>query len=179
MGDDNGKDRFEKRQRYAALPDTLAQLLKKVKEQQTIFIGHEPSPEDYIYRTKMNMVKGDLPRPGKVSKRFAELQERCNKVRKIKNLEPIPIIRLHDLRHTFISMCINGGVDHLKVSANCGHRSEDRHLSTTIKVYWHDNEDRADIVEFIDKSFKDVDITVPDLSQSVLDDNCAIDLAQL
>lgn len=169
MGDDNGKNRFEKRQRYAALPDTLATLLQKVKEQQAKFLGQEPSPEDYVYRTKMNMVRGDLPRPGKVSKRFAELQERCNKVRKIQNLEPLPIVRLHDLRHTFISMCINGKVEQLQVSANCGHRNEDRHLSTTIKVYWHDNQDRADIREFIDKTFKDVDLSVPDLSESILE----------
>ena len=170
MGDDNGKTRFERRQRYAALPDTLAILLKKVKEQQTQFLGAEPGPEDYVYRTKMNMVKGDLPRPGKVSKRFKELQERCNKVREIKELEPFPVIRLHDLRHTFISMCINGKGDQLQVSANCGHRNEDRHLSTTIKVYWHDNDDRTEIREFIDNTFKDADITIPDLSESVLDD---------
>lgn len=169
MGKDNGKDRFERRQRYAALPDTLANLLLKVKEQQTDFLGHEPSPEDYVYRTKMNMVRNELPRPGKVSKRFNELQERCNKFRKLQSKEPIPLIRLHDLRHTFISMCINGKVDQLQVSANCGHRNEDRHLSTTIKVYWHDNQDRTEIREFIDNTFKDVDLSTPDLSESIFD----------
>ncbi len=165
MGDDNGKTRFERRQRYAALPDVLAVLLKKVWQQQTEIMDNEPSPEDYVYRTKMNMVRSELPRPGKVSKRFVELQERCNKVRKNQNLEPLPIIRLHDLRHTFISICINGGVNHLYVSANCGHRHEDRHMSTTIKVYWHDNEDRTAIREFIDQTFGDVDLTTPDLSE--------------
>lgn len=169
MGDDNGKTRFERRQRYAALPNVLAALLKKVKEQQTALLDREPSQEDYVYRTKMNMVRGELPRPGKVSKRFVELQERCNKVRKIQGLEALPIIRLHDLRHTFISLCINGGVSHLQVSANCGHRNEDRHLSTTIKVYWHDDQDRTEIREFIDNTFKDVDISTPDLSESILD----------
>lgn len=168
-GKDNGKNRFERRQRYAALPDTLAALLLKVKEQQTTFLGVEPSPDDYVYRAKHNMARGELPTPGKVSVRFTQLQNRCNKVRKIKNLEPLPEIRLHDLRHTFISICINGKVDQLQVSANCGHRNEDRHLSTTIKVYWHDNHDRTDIREFIDKTFKDVDISTPDLSESIFD----------
>ena len=169
MGDDNGKTRFERRQRYAALPNILAALLQKVKEQQTALLDSEPSPEDYVYRTKMNMVRGELPRPGKVSKRFVELQERCNKVRKIQGLEALPIIRLHDLRHTFISLCINGGVNHLQVSANCGHRNEDRHLSTTIKVYWHDDQDRTEIREFINNTFKDVDISTPDLTESIFD----------
>lgn len=170
MGDDNGTTRFEKRQRYAALPDTLAYLLHKVYEQQSEFLGKAPSPEDYVYRAKYNLVRGDLPRPGKVSKRFVELQERCNAVRQIQELDPIPIIRLHDLRHTFISMCINGGVSPLAVSANCGHRTEDRHVSTTIKTYWHDNDDRTEIREFIDKTFTDVDMKIPDLSESVIDD---------
>lgn len=169
MGDDNGTSRFEKRQRYAALPDILANLLKSVKAQQTQFMGHEPDPEDYVYRTKMNMVRGDLPRPGKVSLRFSELQNRCNKVREIQKLDPLPVIRLHDLRHTFISLCINGGVDQLKVSANCGHRNEDRHLSTTVKNYWHDDSNREEIREFIDHTFKDVDLNFPDLSESILD----------
>jgi integrase len=169
MGDDNGKTRFERRQRYAALPNILAALLQKVKEQQTALLDSEPSPEDYVYRTKMNMVRGELPRPGKVSKRFVELQERCNKVRKIQGLEALPIIRLHDLRHTFISLCINGGVNHLQVSSNCGHRNEDRHLSTTIKVYWHDDQDRTEIREFINNTFKDVDISTPDLTESIFD----------
>ena len=43
-------------------------------------------------------------------------------------------------------------------------------MSTTIKVYWHDNNDRTEIREFIDTTFQDVDITIPDLSVSVLDD---------
>jgi integrase len=169
-GRENGRSRFERRQRYAALPDTLATLLLKVKEQQTDFLGEEPGPDDYVYRAKHNMGRGALPSPGKVSKRFDELQIRCNWLRAKKGLEPIPAIRLHDLRHTFISMCINGNVNHLRVSANCGHTNNDRHMSTTLKVYWHDNDDRTEIREFIDSTFKDVDISIPDLSVSRLDD---------
>lgn len=170
MGDDDGETRFEKRQRYSVLPDMLSYLLKEVYRQQTEILGKEPSSEDYVYRTKYNLVRGDLPRPGKVSKRFVELQERCNKVRKIQELEPIPTIRLHDLRHTFITICINGGVSPLFVSANCGHRTEDRHVSTTIKTYWHDNDDRDELKRFIDALYKDVDVRIPDLSESIFDD---------
>ena len=43
-------------------------------------------------------------------------------------------------------------------------------MSTTLKVYWHDNDDRTEIREFIDATFKDVDMTVPNLSVSALDD---------
>lgn len=165
MGDDNGKDRFERRQRYAALPDALAFLLQKVKEQQTEIMGEPPRPEDYVYRTKMNMVRGDLPRPGKVSKRFKELLVRCNKVRAINNLEPLPLIRMHDLRHTFISLCINANLNPLKVSANCGHATKEKNESTTTKVYWHDDKDRTEILEFLNNLYSDVTFSIPDLSE--------------
>ena len=166
MGNDNGKDREERRQRYAALPDALAFLLQKVKEQQTEIMGKPPRPEDYVYRTKMNMVRGDLPRPGKVSKRFRELLVRCNKVREINNLEPLPLIRMHDLRHTFISLCINSNqVSPLKVSANCGHTTKEKNESTTTKVYWHDDKDRTDILNFLNNLYADVTFSIPDLSE--------------
>lgn len=177
-GDDNGKNRKERRQRYSVISDILADLLQKVKEQQTEFLGQEPLPTDYVYRTKMNLVRGDLPRPGKVSKRFKELRVRCDKVRKIQNLEPLPKIRLHDLRHTFISMCINGGVNPLRVSANCGHyfiekddkdKNKPKRPTTTTAVYYHDDDDRTEIRDFLNNTFKDVDISIPDLSESIFD----------
>ena len=40
-------------------------------------------------------------------------------------------------------------------------------MSTTIKVYWHDNNDRTDIREFIDNTFKDVDMTIPGKATAV------------
>ena len=177
-GDDNGKTRQERRQRYSVISDALAVLLLKVKEQQTEFLGYEPQPEDYVYRTKQNIIRGDLPRPGKVSKRFGELRERCNKVRKIQNLEELPDVRLHDMRHTFISMCINGGVNPLRVSANCGHffiekddkdKNKPKRPTTTTAVYWHDDDDRTEIRDFLNSTFKDVDISIPDLSESIFD----------
>ena len=165
MGKDDGKDRYERRQRYVALPDALAFLLQKVKEQQTEIVGKPPRPEDYVYRTKMNIVRGELPRPGKVSKRFKELLVRCNKVRENNNLEPLPLVRMHDMRHTFISLCINGNVNPLKVSANCGHNYQDKNANTTTKVYWQDDMDRTEVREFINGLFSDVVFAIPDLSE--------------
>ncbi len=170
-GKDNGKNRQERRQRYSVISDALAELLLKVKEQQAEILGYEPLPDDYVYRTKMNLVCGELPRPGKVSKRFKELRVRCDKVRKIQKLEPLPEIRLHDLRHTFISICINGGVSPLRVSANCGHYfvEEGKRPNTTTAVYWHDDDDRTEIRDFLNETFKDIDITTIDLSESIFD----------
>lgn len=160
MGNPDGKSRFEKRQRYSALPDKFAELLLVIKANQESILERPVTASNYVYVTKRNMVSGTLPRPGKVSKRWRELLERCNMVRKNKGLEEFPIVRLHDLRHSFISMCLNGGVNQLQVSANCGHTFSDRHLSTTIKTYWHDNQDRTELREFLNRTFQDANINV-------------------
>ena len=165
MGKDDGQTREERKQRYVALPDTLAYLLKAVKQQQEEFMEQEVQPEDFVYRTKLNIARGELPRPSKIDKRFRELVERCNKVQANKELAPLPVIRLHDLRHSYISICLNGDVNPLTVSANCGHNTKVNYLSTSTKRYWHDDGDRTEIVDFIDSTFKDTNMTILDLSE--------------
>lgn len=164
-GKDDGKTREEKKQRYAALPDALATLLKYVKQQQEEYLRRKVKPDDYVYMTKINLVNDYLPHPGKISRRFAEFQTRMNKVRKKAGLEPIPSVRLHDLRHTFISLCLNGGVNQFQVSANCGHNFRDRGSTTTVSTYWHDDNNRADIVEFMDGIIT-ASLEIPDMSIS-------------
>lgn len=165
MGKDDGETREQRKQRYVALPDTLAYLLKAVKQQQEEFMEQEVQPEDFVYRTKLNIARGELPRPSKIDKRFRELVERCNKVQANKELAPLPVIRLHDLRHSYISICLNGDVNPLTVSANCGHNTKVNYLSTSTKRYWHDDGDRTEIVDFIDSTFKDTNMTILDLSE--------------
>ena len=150
-GKDDGNSREERKQRYAALPDSLAILLGYIKDQQAVYLRREVTPEDYIYMTKVNLVNGYLPHPGKLSRKFSEFQNRMNKVREKAGLEPIPQVRLHDLRHTFISLCLNGGVNQFQVSANCGHTFSGKGNSITVSVYWHDDNNREDIITFIDK----------------------------
>lgn len=165
-GKDDGKTREERKQRYAALPDCLVVLLGYIKEQQEKYLGRKVKPDDYVYMTKINLVNGYLPHPGKVSRRFKELQNRMNKVRAKAELEPIPSIRLHDLRHTFISLCLNGGINQFQVSANCGHNFRDRGSTTTVSTYWHDDNNRADIVEFIDKTIT-AKLEIPDMEGAI------------
>ena len=95
-GKDDGNSREERKQRYAALPDSLAILLGYIKDQQAIYLRREVTPEDYIYMTKVNLVNGYLPHPGKLSRKFSDFQNRMNKVREKAGLESIPQVRLHD-----------------------------------------------------------------------------------
>lgn len=163
-GKDNGETREERRQRYAALPNCLITLLGYVKKQQEEFLGRKVKPDDYIFMTKINLVNNYLPHPGKISRRFVEFQTRMNKVRKKAGLEEIPQIRLHDLRHTQISLCLNGGINQFQVSANSGHNFREKGQTTTVARYWHDDHNRFEIVEFMDKTIT-ANLTIPDMSE--------------
>lgn len=143
------------KKRISALPEPLAQMLLLVKEQQENFLNREVRADDYVYMQKTNLLNNYLPHPGKVSRRFRELQNRINKLRIKAGKELLPVVRLHDLRHTFISLCLNSGeVNPFQVSANVGHTCDD---NTTTRIYWHDQGDRKEICEFI-KSIITVEI---------------------
>lgn len=134
--------------RVSAIPKCLKYCLEISKEQQEDWLQRSVTSDDYVYRTKINCVKGYEMHPGKVSRRFNELQKRMNKRLEKEGKDPIPHVRLHDLRHTFISLCLNGGkVNPFQVSANVGHVVED---NTTTKVYWQDDGSRQQIIDFID-----------------------------
>ena len=163
-GKDDGETREERKQRYAALPNCLITLLGYIKKQQEEFLGREIKPDDYVFMTKTNLVNNYLPHPGKISRRFTEFQKRMNKVRKKAGLEPIPKIRLHDLRHTQISLCLNGGINQFQVSANSGHNFRSKGQTTTVARYWHDDNNRSDIVEFMDKTIT-ANLNIPDMSE--------------
>ena len=162
-GKDSGKDRKERKQRYAALPKPLITLLEYVKAQQEEYLHRAVTGEDYVYMQKINLVNGYLPHPGKVSRRFHEFLVRMNNVRKKAGLEEIPYIRLHDLRHTFVSLCLNGGLNQFQVAANCGHTFKEKDDITTVSVYWHDDENRKDINEYIE-SIITARLEIPDMS---------------
>ncbi len=164
-GDDNGKTREERKQRYACFPHCLQTLLEYVKEQQEQYLHRPVEPDDYIYMTKINLVNGYLPHPGKISRRFTEFQERMAKARAKAGEKPIPIIRLHDMRHTFISLCINGGVSQYQVSFNCGHSFNKQGNNVTVSTYLHDDNNRKEINAFIDKTIS-TSLEIPDMKVS-------------
>ena len=136
------------RERKAALPVCLERCIRISLSQQAGWLGRDIAPEDYIYRTMINCTKGYEVHPGKVSRRFKELQIRWNKHFRREGRKEIPMMRLHDLRHSFVSLCLNSGSQNpYMVSANTGHAVED---NTMTKVYWHDDGNRSEINAFID-----------------------------
>ena len=126
-------------------------MLKKIKTQQEDYLHRPVNPDDYVYMTKTNLMNTYLPHPGKVSRWSSDFQGRMNKFREKENLEPLPHVRLHDMRHTFISLCLNGGVNRFQVSANCGHTFSREETNTTVSTYWHDDGNRSEILGFVNR----------------------------
>ena len=100
-----------------------------------------------IHLTSKNSLHGVK----KVSRRFSEFLNRVNKARGKDGLEPLPYVRLHDMRHTFISLCLNGGVNRFQVYANCGHTYSGEDNNTTVSTYWHDDGNRSEIIGLINQ----------------------------
>ncbi len=107
-----------------------------------------------LYIPLGNLISQREFQSGKITRRWTEYQERRNK-RMIQNgLEPIPVVRLHDLRHTHASL-LSMEINSVQISRNMGHIVHgDRQVSnTTTKVYIHDREpDRSQIIGYWDKN---------------------------
>ena len=147
-GDPDGKTRAERKQRYTAMSNQLADMLRLVYRQQAFYTGKKPTADDYVYRVRTELVNDYLGNPRHIDDAFQELQKRMNKMRVLQGKEVLPRLRLHDLRHSNISALLNDGISILEVAANSGHKFDELHKVTTTKVYWHDNEDRTSIIEY-------------------------------
>ena len=107
-----GETKTETGTRTIVLPPSTAELLRKRKETAisewifpNIYEPEEPMPPDYAYHRLKTLLKQ------------AEL----------------PLIRFHDLRHTFATMALENGMDIKTLSAMIGHVSAE----TTLNIYSH------------------------------------------
>lgn len=146
--------------RVSCICDVLEKFFELAYEQQEEWSqGRQLKCSEYVYLTKTNIVNDYLPQPGKVSRRFRELQVRINKRLMKANEQTLPKIRIHDLRHTFISILLNSGkVNPFQVYGCAGHKIGD---NTSTSVYWHDQGDRQEIIDFWNENLK-VDFSVID-----------------
>ncbi len=160
-GDPEGKSRAERKQRYAAMPDKLAEILRLVYRQQTYYLGRKPEMQAFVYHIKPAMVNGYLDNPRKIDSAWDQMQVRMNKVRVKQGKEPLKRLRLHDLRHSNISALLNDGIPVVFVAANSGHVFKELNEITTTKVYWHDNDNHEEILSYWNKNLT-VEIRTPD-----------------
>lgn len=107
-----GETKTETGTRTIVLPPSTAELLRKRKETAVsewifpnIYEPEKPMHPDYAYHRLKTLLKQ------------AEL----------------PLIRFHDLRHTFVTMALENGMDVKTLSATIGHVS----AATTLDIYSH------------------------------------------
>lgn len=155
-GDPNARSREGRRLRYVAMPEPLEKLLKLAYQQQTILAGKKPKKTDFVYRIAPCVINGYEQNPRKLSSDFSGLQDRMAKVRELAKKEPLPHLRLHDMRHSNISCMLNDKINVISVAANSGHISNDIKDLETLKTYWTPDADRSDILDYWQKV-----ITIP------------------
>ena len=140
-GKKDGATATERKERWAALPPQLSLILRLARKQQEYYSGGIISGSEYVFRSKKDVLNGVVRKPREAERVFHAL---------IDSFGGCPErFRLHDLRHTYISICLNGGVNYLKTAASAGHVIGSGNGNTTTKTYWHDDGSRDVINTFI------------------------------
>ena len=109
-------------QRIISIPDEIAAVLKKVKDQQETdkeFFNNEYIDSGYVVAWD----NGEEYRPNYISELFTKFVKDHN----------LPKITLHGLRHTFASIANSLNLSQFEISKALGHSTPD----TTYKVYTH------------------------------------------
>lgn len=141
--------------RVSAIPDCLKQIVEYAMEQRKQIYalsrkkigGKEP-----LYYPLVNIIKGNSVPADKLSRKWGAYQQRRNKRMRAAGLEPIDIIKFHELRHTHSNL-LKIKVADWQISCNMGHVIPD--ANTTKKVYWSDRQPyRDDVIEFFDSNIE-------------------------
>lgn len=138
--------------RVVAKPQVLKEIIEycmEQREQICKITGKVFISTDQMYLPLVNIIRGDRVRAEKITRKWALYQERRNKRMRKAGLEPIKIIRLHDLRHTHANL-LKMDVVEWQISLNMGHKLQG---STTSRVYWDDSIPvRKHIIQYFDEN---------------------------
>lgn len=101
----------------------------------------------------INVIKGEIMNGEKLTRRWREYQKRRNKRMVKAGMEPLPLIRFHDLRQTHSNLLKNVLMPEWETSFNMGHMIPNR--NTTKNDYWSDRiPHRDEIIDFFDKNIR-------------------------
>ncbi len=142
--------------RVSAVPECLKKIVEYAMEQRKEIygiIGKEIESNEKVYMPLINIITGRPLSSQKMGRKWKEYQERRNKRMAEAGLEPIPVIRYHDLRHTHSNL-LKRDVMQWEISYNMGHVVIASGMdNTTTRVYWNDREPcRKDIIDYFDKN---------------------------
>lgn len=129
------------------------------KEWQESILGREVKPTEYVMQWEINLLQDYVCHTGKVSRRWKEIYKvQIAKKREKEEKEPIPYGRIHDGRHTYITLCLQGikkddgsiiaPASYFQVFQSAGHGLPRSMENTSTTVYNEDVGDRWDITRF-------------------------------
>lgn len=141
--------------RIVAIPECLRKVVEYGLEQRKELldiIGKKIDSNEQVYLPLVNILQSRVVNTDKLTRKWMQYQERRNKRMAKVGMEPIPCVRLHDLRHTHGNL-LKISVPAWEISCNMGHLIPD--ANTTKKIYWNDRQPyRKDIIDFWDENIK-------------------------
>ena len=143
-GDDDGESAQDRKERYAAFPSVANKLLQIVRQEQEQYrVVHD---DDYIYQDAKSLLSGVDPNSKTMSKRWKQFVTRYNR----QTGSDVPLIRLHDLRHTNAHILDDREIEVHHIAYHLGHSL----MGITTHRYLADNgkSGRAEICAAIDEA---------------------------
>lgn len=143
--------------RVSAVPECLKLIVNYALEQRQQFYkitGQEMNKHDNVYLPLINVVRGQALNSAKLGKKWKQYQVRRNKRMEKLGLEPIPMVRYHDLRHTHSNL-LEEHAPICEITRNMGHELPKAMRNTTSLIYWNEVEPKRDnIIDYFDENIK-------------------------
>lgn len=132
--------------------------LKLYKEWQERILGRSVKDDEFVMQWEINLLQSYVCHTGKVSRKWKEIYAQINKSRKKGKKEELPYGRIHDGRHTYITLLLHGiqkedssiiaPASFFQVYESAGHTLPRAMQNVSNTVYNEDKGDRWDITRF-------------------------------
>ena len=140
--------------RVVGKPKVLDEIIEYCMEQRkevNAIIESDFESSDQLYLPLLNIIRREKVHAEKISRKWEQYQVRRNKRLQKAGEEPLPIITLHELRHTHANL-LKFDIPEWQISLNMGHKLRG---NTTSTVYWDDREPhREPIIKFFEDKIK-------------------------
>ena len=133
-------------------------VLKLYKEWQENILGRPVKPDAFVMQWEINLLQDYVCHTGKVSRKWKEIYNFINKCREKAKKEKLPYGRIHDGRHTYITLLLHGiqkddksiiaPASFFQVYESAGHSLPKAMQNVSNTVYNEDKGDRWDITRF-------------------------------
>lgn len=148
------RDKIREIEMHQAGYDTLVLY----KEWQESILGRKVRQDEYVMQWEINLIQNYVCHTGKVSRKWKEIYAQINKCRVKAGKDKIPYGRIHDGRHTYITLSLQGikkddgtiipPASYFQVFQSAGHSLPKSMQNTSTTVYNEDVGDRWDVTRF-------------------------------